>query len=53
MGGGVGASQTDNTKAVIHVYVHRDTPAALKAQLPTEIEGVPVELVETGPIKAR
>jgi hypothetical protein len=53
MGGGVGLSKADGTTPVIRVYVHKDTPPQDKASLPTDLEGVPVELVEMPRMKAR
>lgn len=48
---GVGLSQDSNGSAFIEVYTLFSAPEVLQA-IPTELEGIPVKILETGPIKA-
>jgi hypothetical protein len=50
-GAGVSSSDTDETKAVVEIYVEKDTPE-LRRALPKTLDGVPVRVVETGRIVA-
>ena len=46
LGGEVGVSATDPHQPVIRLYFHKKAPPGLKANLPTELEGIPVEILE-------
>jgi hypothetical protein len=50
VGHGVGADESGN--AVIEVYVKGRARRAVGRGYPTEIEGIPVRVIETGPIRA-
>jgi hypothetical protein len=50
LGAGVGASDTDGQQAAVVVYV--DKTAAVRPQLPTHIDGVPVKVHLTDPFVA-
>jgi hypothetical protein len=52
VGTGVGASRSDRTKAAILVYVSRALTPAERARFPAQLEGVAVEIVESGPFVA-
>ena len=52
VGLGVGAADGAPGVAAIEVYVERDTPA-LRRAIGTQLEGIPVKVVETGEITAR
>jgi hypothetical protein len=52
VGTGLSRSATDPTQPVIHIYVERDTPA-LRRLLPHDLDGVPVQIIESGKIVAR
>jgi hypothetical protein len=52
VGLGVGASDVVPGAAVVEVYVEKDTPA-VRAAIPTQLDNVPVKVVETGEITAR
>ncbi len=51
LGAGVGIDPKDRTKAVVEVYVEKATPAT-RAALPNAVDGVPVQIVETGIVRA-
>jgi hypothetical protein len=52
VGIGVGISDVAPGDAVVEVYVEKDTPA-VRAAIPTQVDNVPVKVVETGEITAR
>ncbi len=52
LGAGIGLSEVAAGHVAIHIYVERDTPEVRRA-LPAQLDGVRVEIVETGPIVAR
>ncbi len=52
VGTGVGASRKDRSQAAILVYVSRKLTPAERARFPAELEGIAVELVESGPFVA-
>lgn len=52
VGTGVGASRVDRSKAAILVYVSRTLTRAERARFPAQLEGIDVELVESGPFVA-
>lgn len=52
VGTGVGASRADRTKAAILVYVSRALSASERARFPAKLEGIAVEIVESGPFVA-
>ncbi len=52
VGAGVGTSKKHPGKAVIQVYVDRPLDAKERKLFPKTLEGVPVEVQETGPIRA-
>jgi hypothetical protein len=50
VGHGVGADENGN--AVIEIYVSGKARRAVGPSFPTEIEGIPVRVIETGAIRA-
>lgn len=52
VGTGVGASRKDRTQAAILVYVSRALTPAEQARFPAQLEGIAVEVVESGPFRA-
>jgi hypothetical protein len=48
---GTGVGQSPEGKLVIKVFVEKDTPR-LRASLPSSLESIPVEIEETGPMRA-
>ncbi len=53
VGVGVGASKNDASKAAIQIFVSRSLRRKERAQFPRILEGVPVDIVLTGPVQAR
>lgn len=51
VGAGVGTSKKHPGKAVIQIYVDRPLKAKERRSFPKALEGVPVEVQETGPIR--
>ncbi len=51
LGVGVGVSQKAHNQGVIHIYAEKATNELIKA-LPNQIEGIPIEVIETGEILA-
>lgn len=51
-GTGVGASRTDRSRAAILVYVSRALTPAERQRFPAQLEGIDVEIVESGPFVA-
>ena len=49
---GTGVSLDDDGNPVIEVYVERAARATLARPIPKELEGVPVRVIETGPVRA-
>ncbi len=52
VGAGVGFSSKHPDQPVIQVYVSRQPSARQMRQFPKSLEGIPVEIVVTGPVKA-
>jgi hypothetical protein len=52
VGVGIGKQTGDNTQAAVDVFVDQDTPE-LRGILPTSIDGLPVQIIETGTFVAR
>jgi hypothetical protein len=53
VGVGVGASKRYPRRAAIHLFVRREPTAKERRRLPSELEGVPVELQVSGEFKTR
>jgi hypothetical protein len=49
-GAGIGVSKRNTRRVVIQVFVNRRLTRAERQKFPKALEGVPVELVETGEI---
>lgn len=50
---GVGAYSREPGRASIHVYVSRELKARERKKFPRQLEGVPVEVIVSGPIRTR
>lgn len=52
VGIGIGQQTGDPTQAAVDIFVEEDTPG-LRAMLPTSMDGLPVQIVQTGTFVAR